>query len=359
MRTAVGLALAGGLTPSAWRQAARMSLGAALTLFVVELFHLPQGYWAVFTVVIVMQASAGGTLAAALDRLKGTLLGAAVGGLAAAGRPEGQVGLAAAIALAVAATSVLAASRPALKAAPVTAVIMLVSPAASAGGPLAEAAYRVIEIGIGSVVGVLVASVVLPARSWTMASAKGAEALQLMAGLLDLWAQRLDPSAAEGEGAHQRLRAALGGVEAAIEDVERERALRLTGGGLGRAFPRTLWRVRNDCVSLSRALGPLPEGPAARLEAAVRRLIGEEAGFMRRCAEALHARTSVTRGAVEAALADLESRLAALRAERATAALDLDAVGRLYGLVFALESLRRNLTDLADRIDEAAGDTSA
>lgn len=44
---------------------------------------LPQGYWAVFTVMIVMQGSIGGTLGAATERMMGTLAGALVGGLAA------------------------------------------------------------------------------------------------------------------------------------------------------------------------------------------------------------------------------------------------------------------------------------
>jgi hypothetical protein len=53
-----------------------------------------------------------------------------------------------------------------------------------------------------------------------------------------------------------------------------------------------------------------------------------------------------------------EAAIATLRQSRLTHDLDFEAVGRLFGLAFALESLHRNLTDLGDRIDEAAKRTS-
>ena len=53
-------------------QAVRLMAAVAVAFAVYELFHLPQGYWAVFTVIIVMQGSIGGTLDASLDRMFGT-----------------------------------------------------------------------------------------------------------------------------------------------------------------------------------------------------------------------------------------------------------------------------------------------
>ncbi len=43
------------------------------------LLRLPQGYWAVFTAVIIVQSSLGATITASIERLMGTAVGAAVG----------------------------------------------------------------------------------------------------------------------------------------------------------------------------------------------------------------------------------------------------------------------------------------
>jgi len=43
-----------------------------------------------------------------------------------------------------------------------------------------------------------------------------------------------------------------------------------------------------------------------------------------------------------------------MRQARLTSDMTFDAAARIYGLVFALESLLDNLADLADRVDELA-----
>ncbi len=106
-----------------------------------------------FTTVIVVQTSIGATLNTAWERLIGTLFGALVGGFCAAFRPHTPLGLGGALTLAVAITSFGAASGSRLKVAPVTAVIMLISPTGAATGPLETALLRVVEITVGSVVG--------------------------------------------------------------------------------------------------------------------------------------------------------------------------------------------------------------
>ena len=146
-----------------------------LAFAIYRVFHLPQGYWAVFTVVIVMQASIGGTLAASIDRTKGTALGALVGAFAAWLHPSTAIGLGAAMTLAVGLTAFLAALRPSLKVAPVTAVIMLIIPAGAS--PLVSAGYRVLEIVIGGVIGVAATLLIFPARSTSVVTAKANEVL--------------------------------------------------------------------------------------------------------------------------------------------------------------------------------------
>ena len=338
------------------RQTVRVMAGTALCFLIYRALNLPQGYWAVFTVVIVMQASIGGTLSASVDRAEGTAFGAVVGAIALWLHPKTPIGLGSAMTICVGVTAFAAAVRPSLKVAPVTAVIMLISPVGAAIGPFSAALYRVLEIVIGGVVGVGATLLIFPARSITAVVAKAKEALTLMADVLDGYAGDLSGRAAEAghEAVHMRIRNALNAVETALADADRERFSRLGEHPHSQALPRTLWRVRGDLISVSRALGPLPDAVALVIAPATQGLIACEAAFMRRCGEALLAKTTVNRAGRGEALQAFEAAIGDLRRSRLTHDLNFDAVGHVFGLGFALESLHRNLSDLADRIDEAA-----
>jgi uncharacterized membrane protein YccC len=61
------------------RLSLRMTAAGLAAYGLAEAFGLAQGYWAVLTAVIVVQASLGGSVQAVIDRLVGTLGGAAFG----------------------------------------------------------------------------------------------------------------------------------------------------------------------------------------------------------------------------------------------------------------------------------------
>ncbi len=338
------------------RQAARVTVGCILAFVVYHLFNLPQGYWAVFTVVIVMQGSIGGTLSAAIDRMKGTLLGAAIGGAAAALRPQTPLGLGEALAVSVALTALAAALKPTLKVAPVTAVIMLISPVGGHTGPLEAALLRVVEIFIGSVIGVATSVLVLPARSQSVVIERVQSALAQQALLFERLADDLGlpPERPDRHAENTALRLALGQVDAAMADAARERSSRLSDHQIAEAMPRTLWRVRNDGVAVGRAVAALPESIRPRLGPAAAGLLRAQAGFMRRCAAALARGAVVDRAGKLEALKSFEAVIDALRSARVTQALGFDEAGPVFALAFALESLDRNAGDLADRVDETA-----
>ncbi|MEG8046100.1 FUSC family protein [Sphingomonas aerolata] len=146
------------------RQTVRVIAGTAAAFAAYKTLGLHEGYWAVFTVLIVMQASIGGTLGAATDRLLGTLLGAVLGGIGAAlGRTDTlELGLVLVTVTGIAA--LVASVRPRLRIAPVTAAIMLLS-APSGSSVEIFVRDRIIEIGLGGMIGVLAAMLILPARS--------------------------------------------------------------------------------------------------------------------------------------------------------------------------------------------------
>src|SRR5579863_1243825 len=63
------------------KQATKTAIAGVISLYVTNLFHLPQGYWAAISALIVMQSNVGATLSASRTRLAGTAVGAVVGGL--------------------------------------------------------------------------------------------------------------------------------------------------------------------------------------------------------------------------------------------------------------------------------------
>jgi uncharacterized membrane protein YgaE (UPF0421/DUF939 family) len=66
------------------KQAIKTAVAGLISLNVTNIFHLPEGYWAAITALIVMQSNVGATLSASRTRLAGTAVGALVGGLFAA-----------------------------------------------------------------------------------------------------------------------------------------------------------------------------------------------------------------------------------------------------------------------------------
>src|SRR5579859_1167865 len=62
------------------KQAVKTAIAGLISLYVTNLFHLPEGYWAAISALIVMQSNVGATLVASRTRLAGTAVGAAVGG---------------------------------------------------------------------------------------------------------------------------------------------------------------------------------------------------------------------------------------------------------------------------------------
>ena len=340
------------------RHTLRVSCAVAVAYGLYVSFGLPQGYWSVFTTLIVMQASIGGTVGAAVDRMYGTVMGAAVGGLLAWLRPQTVVGLGAALVLASVVTVYVATLRPNMKVAPVTAAIMLLSSAGKLG-PLQAAGYRVVEIALGSLIGVGATLLIFPARSRTVVAERTAKVLRLFVELLGHYGEWLRTAeveaAADLHPLHDQVRAAIAAVEAAVADTERERAARLGYHHLSPATPRTLWRVRGEALSLGRALRTLwPEAVRARLSEPGRRLLEASVGLLEACVAALDARALVVRPADLAARHDaFQDAIADLRRERLTQGQTFETVGAVFAFAFALESLYVYLGDLADRIDES------
>lgn len=337
------------------RQTLRVTIATGVAYVAFRLLGLQQGYWAVFTVLIVMQGSIGGTLGAATERMIGTLAGAVLGGLAAAFHSDTPAGIGIALILVTCITVWGAAVRPQLRVAPVTAAIMLLTE--PAGAPVEQFVIdRIIEIGLGGLIGVLATVLIFPARSHAVVVARSVAVLTRIQRLLVSEADALERGEAlVPSSEHPALRQALMAVEQAMKDADRERASRLADHRIPASIPRTLWRARNDLVAIGGTLRePLPAPIAMILSPAATSLLRAEAELTNRCATALNAVAVVSRNDVAGAHLAFTETFSGLRQSGEMRALDFNAVGRTFGLAFALDSLHRDLTDLADRIDEIA-----
>jgi uncharacterized membrane protein YccC len=337
----------------------RMTIASLCTYALGNLLGLQQSLWAVLTSIIVMQASVGASLKAMLDRMTGSLGGAVAGVVVSLGLHRFGLGLPVlTLLIGVPPLTLLAALKPSYRVAPITFIILVMSPNLLALGPVAFAVQRVAEIALGSVIALVVSLFVLPARAHDAVVEAAAQALQAMAELMAVLQTGLS-GAIDGQAmgaAHDRIRRAIGKVESAAEEAKRERSSFLTGGADPQPLCRTLRRLRHDLASLGRTMTrPLPGPAGAALTAPILGMTGTIADFFRDCAGA------VGGGAMPPAITELQTgfaeqtaAMAQLRRDGQTLALADDEVARLFGLGFALEQLRRDLVDLAERVAEMA-----
>jgi uncharacterized membrane protein YccC len=341
------------------RLSLRITVACLLTFALGHLLHLAQSYWAVLTAIIVTQASVGGSLKATIDRFIGSLGGAVWGVAVSLVIPHGTtLMLGVAMTAGLAPLAVVAAFYPQYRIAPVTAIILLLTPNNQLAGPLAAAVSRMLEVGLGSVVAVAVALTILPERAHGVLSGAAGRALALMGDLISVLmaglVQPRDPRAIEA--LHDRIRAAIRQVEAAADETVRERRIYLTDAPDPDPLCRTLRRLQHDLVMIGRAsITPLSEPVSDRLLPSAATLAEAITGFFRETGAAVAAQAPPpSMDGVEKALADYAAAGAQLRSSGLTRDLPDEALGRIFSLAFALEQLHQNLKDLVDRAGERA-----
>jgi uncharacterized membrane protein YccC len=339
------------------RLAARTTFAALLTFALAHLLALPQGFWAVLTSVIVMQASVGGSLKASLDRIVGTVAGGLWGvavTLAVPHHDTWTLGLV--LAAALAPLALVAALRPTFRVAPVTAVIVLLSTSGAQLGPVRYAIDRVLEIGLGCLVAVVVALLVLPARAHRLLAEAAADTVLTLRDLLDLILGNIarSPDPATLAATHLKLGHTLTRVEGFVDEAKRERANRLSEMPDAEPVARNLRRLRHDLTAIGRAvMKPLPEPARQCLGESLVALRVAVSDYLAGSAAALRGiRALPSLEPVDRALLSFRDSMDRFRGSRASQGLDIEGVERVFSLAFAVQELRGNLGDLADRIAE-------
>ena len=145
-------------------------------------------------------------------------------------------------------------------------------------------------------------------------------------------------------------------LEIVAGDARQERRTHLTHEFDPDPLVRTVFRLRNDLIMVGRvAAEPLPDPVSARLHEPVAEVSDAAQRFLRGSGAALlQRRPPPARDRVERALERFIATTEALRREGITRGLPAEELGRLFALGFALEQLRRNFDDFADRVADCA-----
>ncbi|WP_179221798.1 FUSC family protein [Inquilinus limosus] len=349
------------LDPIHVRQAVRGAVAAVAAYALAEAFGLPKGYWSVLTAVIVLQATLGATLGATVDRLLGTLLGAAFGVTGAVLSGPSALRTGAVLLLVMLATVYIAARRPSLRLGSVTAAIVMLSDPSHAD-PLGAAFQRVAEIGLGTVVGVLAALLILPSRARDHLRDTAADALGQCAGLLALIAGRLAGAEAEADATaiNQRIRTLLRKADGQLDEARRERPGAIPEHLDPAPIIRTVRRLWYSEIILNRAArSPLSPALQAALAATLDQAVTAAQKRMTSMAAALEAQAAPgDGGALDQAVAALQSSVDALRGASGEG-LDGREFGQAFAIAFTFAQIRDNLADLAERLREQAGEATA
>src|SRR5690625_4750674 len=336
---------------------ARMTMAAVTAYTLIYVLGLSEGLWAVITAVIVAQSSVGGSLKVAFEQLVGSLFGAIYAtGLMLLIAPDDFLASMITLIAALAPLSLLAALSPGYRIVPITAVIMLMGGPGLGLGPLDLATSRILEVSLGCGAGVLVSALVVPAQASRSVLEKTVSVASLMAQYLEALAVRPHERTAELAMLAGRLRESIGQLEVLVGEAARERRMRLTDIPDVEPLARTTRRLRHDIGMLRRA----------SREAENDELSGRTAEAWR---NALQAGTAIL-GRIDQVLSgqdvaeDLKRLSDAVRAYRAslddmretglTRSLSTSAIGRLFGVGFALDQFRRDLEDLVARCEEIA-----
>lgn len=338
------------------RHAVRLTVAAVIAFAVGETLALPQAYWAVFTAVLVSQASVGGSVKAALDWLMGTLGGGIYAALVSTLVPEADIiTKGAALGAALLPLAFLAAVRPTFRFAPVTGVIIILIAPVTQLEPMEAALNRLIEICVGGFIGILVSLFVLPARASQILRQTAARTLESLAAILPLLAQFGRPDVqAEYNTRHDEALENLEKLALAVDEAKRERASLLSGAPDPEPILRTLRRLRADIIMLGRAtMGPFPGAYHGRLAPALTEALETFVVYFTTLGRALEMRDAPPpMTEIERALARYARELNDVREQGLTRGLSGDVVGRTFAVGFALEQMKTNLNDLASRTAE-------
>lgn len=336
----------------------RMTAASTAAFAAAYALGLPEGLSAAVTAIVVTESNVGGSFKTAFEQIIGSILGATFAiAVALVIRPDDGVSSAIGLAIALGPLSILAARSPGFRIAPVTAAIVLLGGAGPQFDPFNLAAYRMLGVGLGCGVGLLISVVIVPAR----ASRSVLETADRIAGLM---AEQLEALAAGGATCQETItssardtRESLVRLASFVEQATHERRARLAGVPDGQRLLRTLRRVRHDVDMIRRAAREAGTDVVHECAAASWERAAQSGASTIRSIRRFLAGEHVPGdfNTLKVSVRDYRTGLDDLRRTGVTNSLSTAELARLFGIGFALDQLGRDLDDLI----EAARETSS
>ncbi len=260
--------------PTRWRQGLPLAIAVLAAWGLSVAVGLPESFWSVMSVLIVMRPSAGSTLGAGWERVRGTAVGAAVGLAGVYLQHHGAPALATTLSL-VALLGLVGGAFPGMRSAPVAALIILSAGGIPGHSALQVAVLRVVQIGIGVAVALLISMIAAEYRAGPRFREGCAALLQRVAMRVAALAGEARPSEDAADGANAATRAALARLTVLADSADRESALwrwRRSGRRAGsanddghgrsanwRRVARMVTRIFQDATVLGRVFRRVPD----------------------------------------------------------------------------------------------------
>ncbi|HTW32741.1 MAG TPA: FUSC family protein [Candidatus Sulfotelmatobacter sp.] len=351
--------------PSFWarnsrsfKQGIKTGLAGLITYALYIGWHLPQGYWAVITALVVTQVTLGASWKPALYRTIGSTAGALAAMLLMVIFGLGTFRVGIVLFLLASLFGFLTVRHPAFSAAGFTAAIVLLLGRIE-GTPVHTGWLRVLYTLLGSFVAFAVGALIWPVRAREGLRKKIANILD-GAGVLY---RAVTASALQGVDNEQQVRE----LDRQLHDLRRGITQQMDEARSELAFSRFNQGAYQEFVDLSdqvrRRLTAMAEDRSLYMHAQVDysmvpslpKLVQETATAFQSLAKAVcNPGTAVATAELEASLGALDADLAALRAQRSTTPLTLDRMLPFWALVFNLREVAQELQNLESTLPQLA-----
>jgi len=345
-------------TPSFWsrespslKQGIKTGLAGAITYAMYAGWHLPQGYWAVFTALVVTQANLGASWKAALYRTIGSTAGALAAMLLFLIIGPGAIRVGVMLFVLASLFGFLNVLHPSFSAAGFTAAIVLLLGRIE-GTPFHIGWLRVLYTLLGSFVAFAVGALLWPVRARQGLRNKIASILDGAGALY----RAVTAAAVQGIDNEQQVRQLdrqlhelRRGITQQLDEAKSELAFSRFNEGAYQAFVDQADQVR-------RRLTPMAEDSALYIHAQLEPgLVPSLPALVEKTAQTFAALAGAVRNPgqivnaaeLDAAIGDLDADLARLRQQHATSLFALDRMLPFWALVFNLREVAQDLKQLA------------
>ena len=326
-----------------------LAVAAAYVLALV--LRLPDPSWSVFSAIFVLQASVGGTISTAIDRVLGALIGMVVGLVCLATIGFGEWRTLVSLAVSVGIMAMISGYRPRYSYGLVAVAMLVVAP----DFEMVEGALlRAAAIALGSVCGAVAGAVIMPVHAHQRARYHLGLAVGYCGDLLNASMGR----ARSGEEAdlvsiHESVAGELKKAQEMM-DQSRKRAEANGRPTRNRRVHRELDRLWYTLALADRASSrPLEQDLMAHLDTASDEAMKTCCRYLHEFGRAYAENTDLPQAeGLNGPLTALLDAVRDLRSQRATLDRDLADVERLFTLSFAWEQVAENIRTLAEAAEK-------